>query len=189
MLSPEEFLAHFDSAERSVSRLESRGHTDVPDERPEVRAFLLGELPELGERESSEWTRMVDRHRLAGRPFRRVRVMDEPLTDYNRFMVHCGYGSAAIGEDVRYLARAEANAMDLPDHDFWVFDTARMIELRFTADGRPLQHDLITQPEVVARHEAWFQQAFAAATPFADYVAQDPTRAWPPVRLGTAKGT
>lgn len=57
-----------------------------------------------------------------------------------------------------------------------------------TDHGRPLLHDLVTDPEIVARHEAWILRALEAATPFAAYVAEDPTRARPPVRLGTAKG-
>lgn len=104
-------------------------------------------------------------------------------------MIYSGHWNVTAGEDVRYLSRADANALDLPDHDFWVFDSARMTELRFTDDGRLLGQDLITDPEIVAQHEEWVQRGFAAATPSADYVAEDPTRAWPPIRLGAAKGT
>jgi hypothetical protein len=131
---------------------------------------------------------MVGRHAAAGRPFRRVRVMDEPLTDYNRFMIWTARRNVAAGESIRFLAMADANKLDLPDHDFWVFDSSRLVELRFTDDGRPLGHDLITDAEIVARHEEWINRAFAAATPYVDYLAEDPTRAWPPVRLEAAKG-
>jgi hypothetical protein len=188
-LSAEEFAAQFQAAERSLLRLEMRRHTDVVEERPQLRAFLAGELPEVCEREPNWFSEMVGRHAAAGRPFRRVRVMDDPLTDYNRFMIWGGRSNVANGEDIRYLAMAEANKLDLPDHDFWVFDSARLVELRFTDDGRPLEHDLITDLDTVARHEEWINRAFAAATPSVDYVAEDPTRAWPPIRLGAAKGT
>ena len=188
MLTGAEFFAQFETAEQSMLRLESRRHTDVEDERSDFRAFLAGDLPEVLEWEHSPFTEMVSRHTAAGRPFRRARVMDDPLTDYNRFMIYTGARGASIGDDINYLSRSEANALDLPDHDFWVFDSARLVELRFTDDGRPLGHDLITDPETVARHEEWIHRALAAATPSADYVAQDPTRAWPPIRLGVAKG-
>jgi len=181
-------LALFDRFEHSVLRLESRRHTDLASERAELRAFLAGELPEAYAWEPDAWTRMVTRQTSAGRPFRRVRVMDDPLTDYNRYMIYTGHRNVSAGEDIRYLSRADANALDLPGHDFWVFDSVRMTELRFTDDGRLLGQDLITDPEIVAQHEEWAQRGFAAATPSADYVAEDPTRAWPPIRLGAAKG-
>jgi hypothetical protein len=112
--------------------------------------------------------------------------MEEQLTDYNRYMVYCARASVHHGEDIRFLTRPAAVALDLPDHDFWVFDSARLVELRFTGDDRPLDHDLITDPDVVARHEAWFEQAFAAAVPWADYLAEDRTREDPPARSRSA---
>jgi hypothetical protein len=188
-LTPAGFAAQFDTYERYAIRLESRSYTDVPAERAELRAFLAGELSVVREWEHDDWTRMVTRQTAAGRPMRRVRVMDDPLTDYNRFMIYCGHRGVAIGEDIRYLARADANALNLPDHDFWVFDSVRLIELRFTADGRPLYHDLVTDPDIEARHEEWIHRALAAATPSADYLADDCTRAWPPIRLGPPEGS
>ena len=188
-LTPAQFLAQFDSYKRSALRLESRSQTDVPAERVELQAFLSGELSEVRNWEHDDWTRLVTRQTAAGRPMRRVRVMDDPLTDYNRFMIFCGHRSVSVGEDVRYLARADANALDLPDHDFWILDSARLIELRFTADGRPLRHDLVTDPGVVARHEEWVHRALAAAIPSADYLADDHTRAWPPIKLSLTEGS
>ncbi len=170
------------SAAVSVRRLENRGHTDIPAERERLRAFLDGRMPEIYDRGPDAFTAMVATHRAAGRKFQRVRIVEEPLTPYNRYMIWTGTRNAAAGEDVRYLARAAANGLDLPDHDFWVVDGCRLAELRFTRDGRYLGHDLIADPAVAARHEAWIARAATAAASSADYVAEDPTRAWPPAR-------
>jgi uncharacterized protein DUF6879 len=186
VLTREAFGDLFRSAERSVMRLENRRRTDMADERDELRAFLAGTLPDPYPWERTWWTDMVARHVEAGRAFRRVRVVEDSLTDYNRYMIYTGSWNVTAGEDLRYLARAEANRLDLPDHDFWVFDSVRLCELRFTGDGRPLPHDLITDPDIVARHEEWILRALGAATRSADYVAEDPTRAWPPIRLMAA---
>lgn len=189
MLGPGEFRALVESFVRSALRLESRRYTDVEDERPELRAFLAGDLPEIYEWQPNDWAVMAARQRSMGRPIRRVRVMDDPLTDYNRYMIYTGRGNVTAGESIWYLARTEANRLDLPDHDFWIFDSERLVEMRFTEDGRSLGHDLITDPAIVARHEDWVHRALDAATPSVDYLAEDPTRAWPPVRLGAVKGT
>ena len=98
-------------------------------------------------------------------------------------MIFSARRNVEAGEDIRFLSRSVANGLDLPDHDFWVFDSIRMVELRFTADGRPLGHDLVTDPAIVARHSRWLERAFAEATPWVDYVAEDPTRELPPIKL------
>jgi hypothetical protein len=181
------FSALFENVERSAVRIESRLRTDVPTERRDVKAFLDHHLPPHRRREPDDpWSAMTERHAAAGRPLQRVRVMAEPLTDYNRYMVYCARASVHHGEDIRFLTRTAAVGLDLPDHDFWVFDSARLVELRFTADDRPLDHDLITDPDLVARHEEWFARAFAEATPWADYLAEDPTREQPPPRARSA---
>ena len=141
-LTYDAFSALFAIAERSVLRLESRRHTEIESERVRLRAFLADQLPAVREWAPDGWTDMVGQHTVVGRPFRRVRVMDDPLTDYNRYMIWSGSHNVRSGEEVRYLACADANALDLPGHDFWVFDSARLVELRFTDDGRPLDHDL-----------------------------------------------
>lgn len=188
VLSTAEFTALFEQAEHSLLRWECRRSTDVPDERAEFADFRAGRLPVRPEPQPDGWTRMVARHVAAGRNVRRVRVVDEPPTAYQRYMTWWGQHQSQTGEDLRYLARGRANGLDLPDHDFWVLDTRRVIELRFTADGRPLQHHVVEDADIVAQHGDWVGRAFAAATPGAEYLAEDLTRAWPCVRLGAAKG-
>jgi hypothetical protein len=188
VLGSAEFLQLFETFERSARRLESRSHTDLANERHELEAFLAGDLPEGYPWEETDWTRMVARHAGAGHEFSRVRVMDDPLSDYNRYMIYTSSWNAAAGEDVRYLDRVDANALDLPDHDFWVFDSTRLVELRFTADGRVLGHDLVVDQDIVAQHALWLDRAFDAATTRVEYLAEDPTRAWPPARFKASKG-
>ncbi|MGQ0573863.1 MAG: DUF6879 family protein [Pseudonocardia sp.] len=188
MLSAEQFLTLFDQVERDALRLESRRCTDLADERAELRAFLAGELPEVMEWEPDGWTEMVTRARCAGRRVRRVRVVDEPLTPYQRYMVYTGQRNTAVGEDVGYLARARADRLHLPDHDFWVLDGARVLLLWFSDDGRYLGADVVADPALVARHERWVHRALAAALPAAVFLAEDHTRAWPPDRAVARRG-
>ena len=189
VVSGPEFFEIFQRFTRSARRLESRSHTRIEEEQPRFHAFLAGELPETCGAEPTPWAEMVNRQTGAGRPFQRVRVMDQPLSDYNRYLLYRTPYNLAAGEDIRYLDRDRANALDLPDHDFWVLDAELVCMLRFTADGRPLGHDVIIDGELAARHEEWILRALAAAAPYEDYVAADPTRVQPPIRLGATKST
>ncbi len=184
MLSSAEFDALFREFQHSARRLESRGRYRVAEEQPRLRAFLDGKLPETYQRDPDWWTDNVAEKTSAGKAFQRVRVLHQPLTDYNRYMLYTCSRNAGAGEDIRYLHRERANELDLPDHDFWIFDSTTLVLLRFTADDRWLGPDLVTEPDVVARHDAWVRLALEQATPYRDYVAEDPSRVLPPVRLG-----
>lgn len=178
-----EFGELFHQVRHSARRLENRGRYHVDYETEGRDAFLAGQCsPERPER-FIEWDRNLRERITDGARFERVRVMNEPLTSYNRFMIWSNRQNARNGEDIRYLARGRANQLDLPDHDFWVFDSAQLVLMRFTADDRALSHDLVTDPALIARHEEWIDLAMAHATPWQDYLAEDPTRAEPPIRL------
>ena len=172
--------ALFHQVERSARRLESRGRYDVVSEHGLLSRWRDGTVTVAeGADWYSDWTELVGAAVAAGRRFERVRVVPEPLTEYLRFELWLAQFNAGAGEDVRYLARGRASALDLPAHDFWLLDGERLALLYFTADDRLLGAEFITDPVVVARHERWLDQAQASATPYRDYLATDPARERP----------
>ncbi len=185
VLSLAEFYGLFAQYRRSARRLENRENYDVPSERKWVARFLAGQQrdPEYEVLKRS-WIDTVRAGVERGARMERVRVVPEPLTLYLRYELHGNRGNAEGGEDIRYLPQARAHELDLPDHDFWVFDSEILVLMRFTGDDRPLPHEVVTDPELVARHEAWIDLAMQHATPYAEYLAQDPTREDPPPGAG-----
>jgi hypothetical protein len=127
----------------------------------------------------ADWTQPVSAAVKAGKRFERVRVVPEQLPPYLRLEVRWNEYNAEAGEDISYVNRTKANDLDLPTHDFWVFDGQRLALMYFTADGRWLGADLVTEPAIVERHERWMDVAVARATPYAEYLAADPTRGLP----------
>jgi len=105
--------------------------------------------------------------------------VSEPLAEYVRYALRGTRQTVEAGEDVRYLPRARANELDLPDHDFWLFDDARLALLHFTADDRPLGAALVTEPDMVEQHRAWLELAAEHTIPYAEFLAQDPSREYP----------
>lgn len=105
---------------------------------------------------------------VAGRRFSRVRVVSIPMSDYSRFGVFCSGQANAAGEDIRYLERDEAAG--LPDHDFWLFDSHRLIRMHFDdADDTLVGGELVTDPASIVQanrwrdlawHRAWLRETF-----------------------------
>ncbi len=98
------------------------------------------------------WLNMVREASCAGRQFSRVRVVGVPLTDYSRFGYAMAQHNNAAGEDIRYLARDRAQAAGLPDHDYWLFDSRRLVVMHFGEDDRFLQAEIITDLAVIVEH-------------------------------------
>jgi hypothetical protein len=177
LLKGPSFFELFTSFERTARRLETRDRYDIPGERESFQRFLAGEPDDPDELILRDrWLSNLRTATAAGKRFERVRVVPEPLTDYLRFEVRGTRYNVDFGEDVRYVHRNQANALGLPAHDFWVFDSSRLVLMYFTADNRHLGSELITEPEMVQRHERWLDLAFEHATPHRQYLAEDPSR-------------
>lgn len=93
---------------------------------------------------------MIRSAAVKGRRFARVRVVSLPLTDYSRFGVFCSRYTNEAGEDIRYLARDQAR--DLPDYDYWLFDSRKLVKMHFDTDENFLGGEIIEDPAEVVRH-------------------------------------
>ena len=172
LLTGERFRTLFTSFEHSALKLETRDRYSSPTEDESVRRFLAGEPPDLSWLDY--WFGLVRTATADGRRFARVRVVSEPLSDYKRFELTVARQTVAAGEDIRYLPRLRADALGIPAEDFWIFDEARVALLHFSDQDAFLGAELLAEGKAVQRHLASFQQAQAAAVPFAQYVRQQP---------------
>ena len=75
------------------------------------------------------WLEMLKVAIGEGRRFARVRVVSLPLTDYSRFGVWCAQFTGGAGEDIRYLVRDQVHVLDLPDYDYWLFDSSKLLQV------------------------------------------------------------
>jgi hypothetical protein len=180
LLRGAQFEELFTTFERTARRLEVRGRYDVESERLYLDRWRDGIQEDRQHVESRRpWLSEVRENVAQGRTYQRARVVAEPLTEYVRYALRGTRQTVEAGEDIRYLLRWRADRLDLPDHDFWLFDGRRLVLMPFTADDRPLGGFVVTEPEVVAQHRAWLDLAVEHSTPYADFLAEDPRREYP----------
>ncbi|MFF8961555.1 DUF6879 family protein [Streptomyces globisporus] len=115
------------------------------------------------------WRENVRAQTAQGKRFERVRLVDQPLTEGQQFLLASGRSNVAAGEDIRNLPRGEADRLGLPDHDFWLFDSRLLARFVFDEDDTTLGVVLSEDPaEVVlacqARDASWHH-----AKPTADF--------------------
>lgn len=108
----------------------------------------------------SEHTESLKRHEADGHPFRRVRVVSEPLSEYQRMAVEV----ASTYERLRWLPRRFTSDLLLPGNDFFVLDSYVIFNI---LDGNDEYVDvqLTRDPEVVSALSAAFEQAWELAVP------------------------
>ncbi|WP_172383683.1 DUF6879 family protein [Streptomyces sp. MNP-20] len=120
--------------------------------------FLAGE--DIASAPESAWLANVREQTSQGKRFERVRLVDEPLTQGQQFLLASGLSNVAAGEDIRNLTRAEAARLRLPDFDFWLFDSKVLVRFAFNDEDTTLGVYVTEEPAEVlaacqARDAAW----------------------------------
>jgi len=148
--------------------LETRDTYDAPYENESLRKFLADEPDDLPWIQS--WLTMLRDATAEGCRFARVRVVTMPLTDYSRFGVWCAQFTNSAGEDIRYLPRDQAH--ELPDHDYWLFDSRKLVKMHFDQQDRFLGGEVIDDPAVILQHNYWRDAAWHRAVRRDDFATE-----------------
>lgn len=154
-----EFGQLFRTFEHTAFRLETRDSYDSPTESAALAQFIAGEPVNLDWFQG--WLAMIRELTSNGLRFTRVRVVSLPLSDYSRFGVFCSQYTNSAGEDIRYLSRD--NAAGLPDYDYWLFDSRKLVRMHFDEQDRFLGGEVVTDAEAVVQHNYWRDAALHKA--------------------------
>jgi hypothetical protein len=107
-----------------------------------------------------DWLSMIREATREGRRFARVRLVNLPMSDYNRWGYVVAQHNNAAGEDIRYLTHDAAKVTGLPEYDYWLFDSRKLGLMRFGDDDRFLGVEIVEDPSVIVRHNYWRDAAW-----------------------------
>jgi hypothetical protein len=116
------------------------------------------------------WLRMVQEAAAEGRQFARVRVVDLPMSDWNRYSYVLAAHNIKAGEDIRYIGRNDAR--DLPDYDFWLFDSSKLVVMRFDEADRFVGGELVEDPAEIVQANYWRDAAWHKAVRRDDFASE-----------------
>jgi hypothetical protein len=160
VLTPAEFGQVIHEFEHTAFRLELQPAYLEPEEAGLLAAFLRGEpeppttVPEL-----AQWYEHVAQHVQRGKRIERVRVQEDPPTDYQRFERWLDPWNIRAGEVMRYLTRQRAHEIGLlpaaGNTDWWLLDSSKLIVMHFDADSRRVHNELVTDPTAVIQACKW----------------------------------
>ena len=170
LLAGEDWQRFFDSFRRSAWRLELHPVYTMPQEQDAITRFRAGERLPAGH--ESAWMKRVAGYVASGRMIGRVHVLRRPLSEYLRFEFEWYYRfHVQAGEDIRILDVTDTTAGGLPDHDFYLFDDERVVQMLYRPDGTQIGRCLLDQPDIGA-YQRYRDLALAGAVPFMQYVSE-----------------
>ena len=113
-ISEEEFGGLLRSIKRTAFRFETRDAYAISFEREEYERFLAGSPPPPSQIDWwQSWLEQVARLTREGKTVSRVRVLAEPPSDYQRWMIWAAPWYAAAGEGIGYMERSEVRRLGI----------------------------------------------------------------------------
>lgn len=169
LLSDEEIDLTLWDYEHSAFRLELQPAYAVGEEEPYFRRFLAGDLTRPSDPEWDIWDQRIAAEVANGKRIERVRLVEEPPTEYQRWLRWGSQWTLEAGELHRYITRSRAEEVGLlaavGAEDWWLFDSSRLMVMRFDDSGQRIESELITEPEHVVKACAWRDLAVHYSVP------------------------
>ncbi|MFE2550810.1 DUF6879 family protein [Streptomyces sp. NPDC059355] len=173
VISFDEFETMFVTCEHNAWRLESRRRYASDEETDTYRRFITGEDPAWDL--DDPWCVTRREQTSLGKRFERVRIVDNPPTVGQRYLLDNARRNNAVGEDIRNLWRSDAERLRLPADDFWLFDSRVIAYLHFDDEDQLTEVELITDPVEVSRACQVRDAAWHHAVPYDTFADQMPS--------------
>jgi len=169
-LTDAKFAELLGTFERSAFRLELQPVYSEPSEYDTVAKFVAGTAePPTNVGYLVDWFDQIRELTRQGKRIERVRVHEDPPTDYQRWERWIGAWNTAAGETIRYMTRAEAYRVGLlpaaGNADWWLLDSSRLIVMRFDEEGNRIHNELVTDPQFVEQTRVWWDLAVRYSAP------------------------
>ncbi|BDT92741.1 hypothetical protein IFM12275_27170 [Nocardia sputorum] len=155
----------FRELKRDAFHLEVRDEYHVADEDTRIRAFLAGEPAPYTR---TPWQDLMLETTGRGVSVTRVRVVTEPLSDYQRWLLSVTGYNVEAGDDIRYVPRNIAGTV--PPDDWWLMDGERVVYNLTDPAGVPAGLAVTTDPGIVTYCQEVRGRLWKLAIPYAEYV-------------------
>jgi hypothetical protein len=162
-----EFNDLFTSFQREALHLEMRDAYGTEVELPHLRKWLTGEPDDTDWLQP--WFDTVRAGTEAGKRFRRARIVSEPLSDYQRWVIKDTHLYVEAGEDIRWAPRRLVSTVALPGNDFWLFDDELVVFILFAGNGLVVNNLVTTDAAAIQLCRSSFETVWQLSIPNREY--------------------
>lgn len=166
-ISYDDLREHFKAFKREALHLEMRDAYGTAVEIPHLRKWEAGEPDDTGWLQP--WFDLVRTGSQAGKVFRRARIVSEPVSDYQVWVLEDSHLYVEAGEDIRWVPRSRVSTVALPGNDFWLFDDELVVFLIFAASGLVVDRQSTNDPRAIALCRSAFEAVWELSIPNSEY--------------------
>ncbi|MFJ3325246.1 DUF6879 family protein [Streptomyces griseus] len=166
----DEFEGLFRTFSHSAWRLETRRRYASDEGTDTYRQFV--ESGEVEWDESDPYCELIRSQTAQGKRVERVRVVDQPPTAGQLYLLNNATRNRGLGEDIRNVWRTDAECLQLPQEDFWLFDSRLAARLRFDDGDHLVDVELITEPAEIVRYSIIRDAAWHHAVSHEEFAAK-----------------
>lgn len=166
-ISYEELKGLFTSFQREALHLEMRDSYGTAVEIPHLAKWEAGEPDDLDWLQP--WFDTVRAATQAGKVFRRARIVSEPISDYQKWVLKDSHLFVEAGEDIRWVPRSQVSTVALPGNDFWLFDDQVAVFLIFAATGLVVDRQRTSGRTAIELCRAAFDAVWKLSIPDSEY--------------------
>jgi hypothetical protein len=166
----DEFEDLFRTFSHSAWRLETRRRFASDEATDTYRQFV-----ETGGVEwdmNDPYCELIRSRTAQGKRVERVRIVDQPPTTGQLYLLNNAKRNSALGEGIRIMWRTGADRLRLPAEDFWLFDSRLAARLRFDDEDNLADVELITEPVEIVRYSVIRDAAWHHAVPYEEFAAK-----------------
>jgi NTP pyrophosphatase (non-canonical NTP hydrolase) len=113
------------------------------------------------------WLERIREQTRNGKTTSRVRIFEEPPTEYQEWLAYLSKWNEEAGEVIHYLTRSQArDAGLLPaagDKDWWLFDDYLLMQMSYDGEGRRIHTELTDEEGKVQQARSWRDLAVRTA--------------------------
>jgi hypothetical protein len=160
-LTDQEFQNEVSGWTRSALRAELQPQYWVAGERAAFEAFLQAR-PAPPPEGTQAWLDRARSLAAQGVHLHRIRIHQDPPTDYQRWVRAFSAEHETAGDRIDYLTTSQADAAGLlgvAARDWWLFDNERLVVLTHNEEGRRIHAELMTEKQELDRARAWWDLA------------------------------
>lgn len=165
-LSMDEFNRRFDELQAEGFRCELRPEYDFPGEQEELERWRRGEQPNENET-NSPWQQRLRTITGRGAVFRRVRVVNGELNEYQRHGIEWWYPYNDAAGEKTFILDLARTPIELPAHDFWILDSVVLV-MNYDEANRFLGSNIAPETEW-PRYEQYKATLLDKAIPLREY--------------------
>ncbi|MEU6953883.1 DUF6879 family protein [Streptomyces sp. NPDC045714] len=170
LIGLDEFEGLFRTFSHSAWRLETRRRFASDEATDTYRQFV--ETGRVDWSVDDPYCELIRSQTAQGKRVERVRIVDQPPTTGQLYLLDNAKRNSGLGEDIRNLWRLDADRLQLPPEDFWLFDSRLAAKLRFDDDDHLMEVELITEPAEIVRYSVIRDAAWHHAVAYQEFAAR-----------------